>query len=61
MIAAEIYEAKGKTIKDVIAHDPFGYDCGFTLEFTDRTRLSITPTSYCFKTCHIVRINIERG
>lgn len=45
-IAAEIYSAKGKTIKEIYAHDPFGYDRGFSLEFTDGTYLEVMPMQY---------------
>lgn len=44
MIAGEIFEAKGKSIENVIALDFHGYDRGFIFEFTDGTELQIEPS-----------------
>ena len=39
----DAFNAKGKTIKNVIAYDALGYDRGFELVFTDGSKLEITP------------------
>lgn len=43
MIADIIYQTKSKTIEDVIALDPFGYDRGFILKFTDGEKIIVEP------------------
>ena len=43
MIGETILEAQGRTIKNVIAFDPYGYDQGFQLEFEDGSIISLRP------------------
>ena len=50
MIEDTILEAEGKTITKIIAHDIFGYDKGFTLEFSDGLILEIDPKVFPFIT-----------
>lgn len=38
----DVYLCRGKTIKDVIAGDPLGYNVDFTIEFTDGTKLEVS-------------------
>ena len=41
MKSEAIFKAKGKTVTAVVAWDPFGYDQGFELEFSDGTILEV--------------------
>ena len=46
MISEDITKAEGQVVKKVIAHDPVGYDQGFTLEFESGLILEVEPASY---------------
>ena len=47
-MGGDVYLCKGKTIKNVIAGDPLGYDRNFTIKFTDGTELEITAHALSF-------------
>jgi hypothetical protein len=59
MIGGDIWKCRGKTIKTILAYDCFGYDRGFEIEFTDGTRLGITPRSFIGQDEGRVDIKIE--
>lgn len=46
MIYEEIEKCIGKTIKSIVSYDPFGYDRGFEIAFTDNTIIAIYPKVY---------------
>lgn len=52
----DIYKCKGKTIKNVIAYSPLGYDQGFEIIFVDGTKLEITSTSFPEECIHLWRL-----
>jgi len=43
--ARVMIKAEGQTVKKVTAHDPFGYDRGFILEFESGLTLEVEPVS----------------
>ncbi len=59
MISGDIMKAQGQGVKKVIAHDPFGYDMGFTLEFKSGLVLVIEPASYAVGDSWADRISIK--
>jgi len=61
MMQEAIYKAKGQTVKDVIAHDPYGYDKGFTLKFESGLVLEINPASYKVGDLLSKRIAVKEG
>ena len=60
MISEDIMKAEGQVVKKVIAHDPFGYDRGFTLEFESGLTLEIEPASYPVGDGWANRISIKK-
>ena len=38
-----IFKIKNKTVKRILAFDAYGCDRGFEIEFTDGSKLEITP------------------
>ncbi len=59
MISEDIMKAEGQTVKKVTAHDPFGYDRGFTLEFESGLILEVEPASYSVGVGWADRISIK--
>ena len=59
MISKDIMKAEGQEVKKVIAHDCFGYDRGFTLEFESGLTLEVGPASYLVGDGWADRISIK--
>lgn len=61
MISKDIMKAEGQTVKEIVAHDPFGYDRGFTLKFESGLTLEVEPASYPVGEEWEDRISIKEG
>ncbi len=61
MMQEAILKAKGQTVKEVLAHDPYGYDRGFTLEFESGLILEVLPASYKVGQDLAKRLRVKEG
>ena len=61
MMQEAIYKATGQTVKEVLAHDPYGYDRGFTLKFESGLILEVLPASYKVDRGLAKRLAIREG